>query len=130
MKRKIRTDKKKGTYMDPYKDYVYNNPRADRQIGSMDAQIDDETMSKMLYDDKKKDLINRMSDAYQKRKRKKKIEKLSRISTHWKGLEDYDLNSQYDDISSTLQSLRFSNTRPRTYRDYAREVDLRVRGVI
>ena len=32
------------------------------------------------------DLKDRMSKAYQKRKRQKKIDKLQKISSHWKGL--------------------------------------------
>jgi hypothetical protein len=35
---------------------------------------------------KKKELEKRMSDAYQKRQRQKKIKKLADIDSHWKGL--------------------------------------------
>ena len=121
---------KKKRYLDPYKDYVYNNPRADQQIGGMDDKITNEIKSKMLYDSSKTDLRKRMSDAYQKRKRRKKIEKLDRINTHWKGLEGYSLNSQYDDISSLLRSLRFTTPKPKTFSEFRKETDLRIRGII
>lgn len=35
---------------------------------------------------KKNDLVQRMSDAYKKRQREKKIRKLAAIDSHWKGL--------------------------------------------
>ena len=35
---------------------------------------------------RKEELEKRMSDAYQKRQRQKKIKKLADIDTHWKGL--------------------------------------------
>ena len=35
---------------------------------------------------KKNDLVQRMSDAYKKRQREKKIRKLAAFDSHWKGL--------------------------------------------
>jgi hypothetical protein len=34
-----------------------------------------------------------MEKAYQRNKRKKKISKLQKISTHWKGLENYEYHT-------------------------------------
>ena len=35
---------------------------------------------------KKNDLVQRMTDAYKKKQREKKIRKLAAIDSHWKGL--------------------------------------------
>lgn len=45
--------------------------------------------AKFLWNEAKKSdkLAKRMLDAYRKRKRKKKIEKLANDEDHWKGLE-------------------------------------------
>ena len=42
--------KKSKTYQSFIRDLVYNNPRADRQAGSMDSAVSDD---RMLYDDSK-----------------------------------------------------------------------------
>jgi hypothetical protein len=64
------------------RDIIYNNPRADKQNKGWDEKEEGRMKDKMLYDD----LIKRMSSAYQKRKREKKIDKLKSNSDHWKGL--------------------------------------------
>ena len=64
------------------KDIIYNNPRADKQSVDSDKSEEDKIKNKMLYDD----VIKRMKDAYQKRKRKQKIDKLKSNDNHWKGL--------------------------------------------
>lgn len=64
------------------RDLIYNNPRADKQNKEWDDKEEKKIKDKMLYDDLKK----RMSDAYQKNKRQKKIDKLQAIKTHWRGL--------------------------------------------
>lgn len=64
------------------RDIIYNNPRADKQNKGWDEKEEERIKDKMLYDD----LIKRMSSAYQKRKREKKIDKLKSNSDHWKGL--------------------------------------------
>jgi|688.fasta_scaffold2849555_2 hypothetical protein len=64
------------------RDIIYNNPRADKQNKGWDEKEEERMKDKMLYDD----LIKRMSSAYQKRKREKKIDKLKSNSDHWKGL--------------------------------------------
>jgi len=64
------------------RDIIYNNPRADKQNKGWDEKEEVRMKDKMLYDD----LIKRMSSAYQKRKREKKIDKLKSNSDHWKGL--------------------------------------------
>ena len=43
----------------------------------------------IVYEELKK----RMEKAYQKNKRNKKISKLQKISTHWKGLENYEYHT-------------------------------------
>jgi hypothetical protein len=65
------------------RDIIYNNPRADKQsIDDNDDKEEKKIKDKMLYDD----VIKRMKDAYQKRKRQKKIDKLKSNDNHWKGL--------------------------------------------
>jgi hypothetical protein len=64
------------------RDIIYNNPRADKPNKGWDEKEEERIKDKMLYDD----LIKRMSSAYQKRKREKKIDKLKSNSDHWKGL--------------------------------------------
>lgn len=65
------------------RDIIYNNPRADKQsIDNNDDKEEKKIKDKMLYDD----VIKRMKDAYQKRKRQKKIDKLKSNDNHWKGL--------------------------------------------
>jgi hypothetical protein len=64
------------------RDIIYNNPRADRQSIGDDDKEEEKVKEKMLYDD----VVKRMKDAYQKRKRQKKIDKLKSNDNHWKGL--------------------------------------------
>tara|TARA_B100000902_G_C27308657_1_gene917070 strand:+ start:130 stop:360 length:231 start_codon:yes stop_codon:yes gene_type:complete len=66
-----------------YKDFVYNNPRANAQVKDWDANKDDEkrVRDKMLFDGK--DTLEKLKSIL----RKKKIEKLSNIDNHWKGLQ-------------------------------------------
>jgi hypothetical protein len=64
------------------RDIIYNNPRTDKQDKGWDDKEEERIKDKMLYDN----LIKRMSSAYQKRKREKKIDKLKSNSDHWKGL--------------------------------------------
>jgi hypothetical protein len=64
------------------RDIIYNNPRADKQDKGWDDKEEERIKDKMLYDN----LIKRMSSAYQKRTREKKIDKLKSNSDHWKGL--------------------------------------------
>jgi len=51
-------------------------------IQAQQAQLDANTTEALCYEDVKE----RMSKAYQRNKRQKKIDKLKAISTHWKGL--------------------------------------------
>ena len=64
------------------RDYIYNNPRADKQDVDMDDKEIKKIKNKMLYDD----LVSRMKNAYDRNKRKKKIDKLQSNDDHWKGL--------------------------------------------
>jgi len=64
------------------RDYIYNNPRADKQDVDMDDKKVKEIKNKMLYDD----LVSRMKNAYDRNKRKKKIDKLQSNDDHWKNL--------------------------------------------
>jgi len=64
------------------RDIIYNNPRADRQSIDSDDKEEEKIKDKMLYDD----VIKRMKDAYKKRKRQQKIDKLKSNDNHWKGL--------------------------------------------
>lgn len=64
------------------RDYIYNNPRADKQDVDMDDKETKKIKNKMLYDD----LVSRMKNAYDRNKRKKKIDKLQSNDDHWKGL--------------------------------------------
>ena len=52
------------------------------QIQAQQAKIDAITNEALCYEDVKE----RMSKAYQKNKRQKKINKLQQLQTHWKGL--------------------------------------------
>jgi hypothetical protein len=51
-------------------------------IQAQQAQLDANTTEALCYEDVKE----RMSKAYQRNKRQKKINKLQQIQTHWKGL--------------------------------------------
>jgi len=51
-------------------------------IQAQQAQLDANTTESLCYEDVKE----RMSKAYQKNKRQKKINKLQQLQTHWKGL--------------------------------------------
>lgn len=64
------------------RDYIYNNPRADKQDVDMDDKEIKKIKNRMLYDD----LVSRMKNAYDRNKRKKKIDKLQSNDNHWKGL--------------------------------------------
>jgi len=48
-----------------------------------------QTNEGIIYEELKK----RMERAYQRNKRSKKISKLQKISTHWKGLENYEYHT-------------------------------------
>ena len=63
----------------PHKHYVYNNPIADRQQGSADDETD--VKDRMLYDAKS------TLDKIKQVMRDRKIRKLEKIKTHWKGLQ-------------------------------------------
>jgi hypothetical protein len=78
----------KDTSKKSYKDFIYNNPRADKQTTDpAEVQADKEVEGKMLYDSRRMDTIRRMLAASKRRKREKKIDKLQSDSDHWKGLE-------------------------------------------
>ena len=71
-----------------YRDFIYNNPRADKQTADpAEVQADKEVEDRMLYDNRRVDIIKRMLAASKRRKREKKIDKLQSDSDHWKGLE-------------------------------------------
>ena len=63
----------------PHKHYVYNNPIADKQQGSADDETD--VKDRMLYDAKS------TLDKIKQVMRDRKIRKLEKIKTHWKGLQ-------------------------------------------
>jgi len=65
------------------KDIIFNNPPADRKNVDIDDKTEKQIKDKMLYDD----VIKRMKDAFKRRKRKKKIDKLQSRDDLWKGLE-------------------------------------------
>jgi len=65
----------------PYRDKVFNNPRADKQDASWDDKIEKEEKDKTLYDAKQSVL-----DKIRAVIRKKKVEKLKGNSDLWKGL--------------------------------------------
>ena len=62
-----------------YRHYVYNNPIADKQ----QVSADDETSAKgrMLYD--AKSTLDKIKEVM----RDRKIKKLEKIKTHWRGLQ-------------------------------------------
>ena len=71
-----------------YRDLAYNNPRADKQsTDPAEVKAGKELKDKMLYDEKRSDVIKRMLAAYKKRMREKKIDKLQSNQDHWKGLQ-------------------------------------------
>ena len=53
------------------------------------AKQEQQTNEGIIYEELKK----RMERAYQKNKRQKKISKPQKISTHWKGLENYEYHT-------------------------------------
>ena len=63
----------------PHKHYVYNNPIADKQQGSADD--DNSVKDGMLFDAKS------TLDKIKQVMRDRKIRKLEKIKTHWKGLQ-------------------------------------------
>ena len=63
----------------PHKHYVYNNPIADKQQGSADD--DSSVKDRMLFDAKS------TLDKIKQVMRDRKIRKLEKIKTHWKGLQ-------------------------------------------
>ena len=63
----------------PHKHYVYNNPIADQQQGSADDDIS--VKDRMLYDAKS------TFDKIKQVMRDRKIRKLEKIKTHWRGLQ-------------------------------------------
>lgn len=65
------------------KDIIFNNPPADRKNVDIDDKTEKQIKDKMLYDN----VIKRMKDAFKRRKRKKKIDKLQSRDDLWKGLE-------------------------------------------
>ena len=69
------------------KDIIFNNPRIDKKNVDVDDKAEKQIKDKMLYDD----VIKRMKDAFKRRKRKKKIDKLQSRDDLWKGLENYDM---------------------------------------
>ena len=78
----------KDTNKKSYRDFIYNNPRADKQTTDpAEVQADKEVEGKMLYDSRRMDTFRRMLSASKKRKREKKIDKLQSNPDHWKGLE-------------------------------------------
>lgn len=64
----------------PPTDEVMNNPRADRRYPLMDKDADD-VSGRMLYDSKT------VMDKIKEIMRQKKIDKLQRMKSHWKGLQ-------------------------------------------
>lgn len=62
-----------------HKHYVYNNPQADKQQGSADD--DTSVKDRMLYD--AKSTVDKIKQVM----RDRKIRKLEKIKTHWKGLQ-------------------------------------------
>lgn len=61
-------------------DEVMNNPRADKKHPPMDVDGDD-VSNRMLYDSKT------VMDKIKEVMRQKKIDKLQRMKSHWKGLQ-------------------------------------------
>jgi len=103
---------KKKSYKE-IRDYVFNNPRADRQTACSDKDIADEEQRNTLYDnfydisEKRIDLIKRMVKGYNKNrdkiknkplqpelsqseKRRRKLADLISRSNSWVGLENYN----------------------------------------
>ena len=64
-------------------DRILNTLKARKlAIQAQQAQLDANTTEGLCYEDVKE----RMSKAYQRNKRQKKIDKLQQIKSHWKGL--------------------------------------------
>ena len=64
-------------------DRILNTLKARKlAIQAQQAQLDANTTEALCYEDVKE----RMSKAYQRNKRQKKIDKLQQIKSHWKGL--------------------------------------------
>ena len=71
------------TYLDSRP--AFNNPRDDDSVG-MDGKLQEKQKKKTIYGGDVRALKKRMSDAYKRNKRQKKIDKLQ-STNQWQGLE-------------------------------------------
>jgi len=71
------------TYLDSRP--AFNNPRDDDSVG-MDDKLQEKQKKKTIYGGDVRALKKRMSDAYKRNKRQKKIDKLQ-STNQWQGLE-------------------------------------------
>jgi len=71
------------TYLDSRP--AFNNPRDDDSVG-MDDKLQEKQKKKTIYGGDVRSLKKRMSDAYKRNKRQKKIDKLQ-STNQWQGLE-------------------------------------------
>jgi len=109
----------------PYKHFVNNNPQNDREHQLISDKEKRDEMSRMLYDarhDKRIGTIRRMVDAYKKRKRQEKIDKLSNDSNHWSGLENVDMHEDFNKFIHQFRKLYYS-TKRLSFREWLDEVE-------
>ena len=107
----------------PYKDMVYNNPRADKQQNGMDDKLEQQQKDRMLFDEtpRGKDTVRRMADSYRKRQRQKKITKLKSDDSHWSGLEQRDNAYNFEKYVMERADEPVAR-KTRTYREFITEV--------
>lgn len=110
----------------PYKDFVANNPRANRQYIGSDEDAEKSNNDRTLYDENKGKksytTLKRMMNAYKERKREAKIAKLQSRSDHWQGLEQYELDEDLNRFISKVRSLYYKGNR-KSFRQFMKDIE-------
>jgi hypothetical protein len=110
----------------PYKDFVANNPRANRQYMGGDDDAEKSNSDRTLYDEKKSKksytTVKRMLSAYKRRKREEKIDKLTNDGSLWKGLEQYELDEDLNRFISKVRSLYYKGSR-KSFRQFMKDIE-------
>lgn len=110
----------------PYKDFVANNPRANRQYTGMDDDAERSNKDRTLYDDtegkKTYTTVKRMISAYKKRKRQEKINKLTNDGSLWKGLEYYEFDEDLNQFIAKVRSLYYKGNR-KSFKQFMKDIE-------
>jgi len=110
----------------PYKDFVANNPRANRQYMGMDDDAERTNKDRTLYDDdeskKTYTTVKRMLSAYKKRKRQEKIDKLSNDGSLWKGMENCQFDEDLNQFIAKVRSLYYKGNR-KSFKEFMKDIE-------